>query len=69
MHGLSDVNIPSYHSVEIQRRNPSHVVLWRVAGAGHCGTYSVAPQEFDRRVLAWFDEHSQRATNRTALTN
>jgi hypothetical protein len=58
MHGLSDKNIPAFHSVEIQARNPSKVVLWRLAGAGHCGTHSVAPQEFERRVLAWFAEHS-----------
>lgn len=58
IHGLADRNIPSFHSVEIQSRNPSSVVLWRVAGAGHCGTHSVAPQEFERRVLNWFAEHS-----------
>lgn len=69
IHGLSDVNIPSYHSLEIQARNPSHVVLWRVAGAVHCGTHSVAPEEFDRRVLAWFDEHSQRTAFRTSSAN
>src|SRR5947207_3723339 len=58
IHGLSDENIPAYHSVEIQRRNPSRVALWRVAGAVHCGTHSVVPQEFERRVLEWFAEHS-----------
>ena len=57
MHGLSDENIPPYHSLEIQARNPSHVTLWRVAGAVHCGTHSVAPEEFERRVLNWFAEH------------
>lgn len=60
MHGLADRNIPSFHSVEIQSRNPSIVVLWRVAGADHCGTHSVAPQEFELRVLHWFAEHSTR---------
>ena len=58
IHGLADRNIPSFQSVEIQSRNPSHIVLWREAGAGHCGTHSVAPQEFERRVLDWFAEHS-----------
>jgi hypothetical protein len=63
MHGLSDENIPSFHSAEIQARNPSKVTLWRVAGAGHCGTHSVAPREFERRVLAWFADHSAKRTN------
>jgi fermentation-respiration switch protein FrsA (DUF1100 family) len=68
MHGLSDENIPSFHSVEIQSRNPSRVTLWRVAGAGHCGTHSVAPQEFERRVLMWFTEHSPRVANQAVAT-
>jgi hypothetical protein len=65
MHGLSDENIPSFHSKEIQARNPSKIILWRVAGAGHCGTHSVAPQEFERRVLAWFAEHSSPVVSPT----
>jgi pimeloyl-ACP methyl ester carboxylesterase len=69
IHGLSDVNIPSYHSLEIQRRNPSRVALWRVAGAVHCGTHSVVPQEFERRVLEWFAEHSPPTPNQTVATN
>jgi uncharacterized protein len=63
IHGLSDVNIPSYHSLEIQSRNPLRVALWRVAGAVHCGTHSVVPQEFERRVLEWFAEHSPPTPN------
>ena len=62
MHGLSDENIPPYHSLEIQARNPSHATLWRVAGAGHCGTHSVAPEEFERRVLNWFAQHKIHQT-------
>lgn len=57
LHGLSDRNIPSSNSVEIQTRNPETVVLWRAADAGHCGTHAVAPQEFERRVLSWFANH------------
>jgi fermentation-respiration switch protein FrsA (DUF1100 family) len=63
IHGLSDENIPSFHSIEIQERNPSRLTLWRVAGAGHCGTHSVAPQEFERKVLTWFADHSSKRAN------
>lgn len=67
-HGLSDENIPSFHSVEIRARSSSRGTLWRVAGAGHSGTHSVAPQEFERKVLAWFADHSSRVANRAIAT-
>lgn len=57
LHGLSDRNIPSSQSVEIQAHNPEMISLWRVAGAGHCGTHSVVPEQFEQKVLGWFVEH------------
>lgn len=62
IHGLSDDNIPSYHSDLIHARNPA-VVVWHVSGAGHCGSYQVSPDEFDRRVLAWFSTHASPPRN------
>jgi len=58
IHGLSDRNIPPYHSDLIQAQNPEDVTLWRVPGAVHTGAHAVAPQEFERRVLDWFSTHS-----------
>ena len=58
IHGLSDRNIPPYHSDLIQDENRTHVVVWHVPGAEHCGAYQVSPEEFDRRVLGWFSQHS-----------
>lgn len=58
IHGTSDRNIPSYNSQDIEAANPSKVFLWLVPNAVHCGARSVAPEEFDRRVLSWFSEHS-----------
>jgi uncharacterized protein len=58
IHGLSDRNIPPYHSDLIQGQNRVQVVVWHVPGAGHCGGYQVSPEEFDRRVLGWFSQHS-----------
>lgn len=57
IHGLSDRNIPSFHSSEIQSRNPSKVAVWFVPGAVHCGAHAVAPVDFERRVLGWYSEH------------
>jgi dipeptidyl aminopeptidase/acylaminoacyl peptidase len=61
IHGLNDINIPPYHSDRIRAKNPSSVEVWKVPGAFHTGAHHVAPQEFERRVLGWFAEHSTNA--------
>jgi hypothetical protein len=58
IHGTSDHNIPSYNSKDIQAANPLNAVLWLVPGADHCGAYQAGPEEFGRRILSWFSEHS-----------
>lgn len=60
IHGLSDRNIPPYHSHRIQARNRSNITLWNVTGAGHTGAHQVAPQEFERKVLAYFSTPSSK---------
>jgi dipeptidyl aminopeptidase/acylaminoacyl peptidase len=57
IHGLEDRNIPPFHADEIQRENPSDVVVWKVPGAVHTGARQAAPKEFERRVLGWFAAH------------
>jgi len=61
IHGLSDHNIPAYNSEDIQAANIQTAVLWLVPRAEHCGAHSVAPEEFDRRVLSWLSEHSEKS--------
>jgi pimeloyl-ACP methyl ester carboxylesterase len=56
IHGEIDSNIPVRHSQVIHARNP-HTQLWEVPHADHCGAYSTSPQEFERRLLAWFKQH------------
>ena len=58
IHGLNDRNIPPYHSDLIEAANPGSVALWKVPGAVHTGAAKAAPEEFSRRVLGWFGEHS-----------
>ncbi len=53
IHGAQDDNIPSRHSERIAAHN-AHVRLWLVPGAGHGGAVNAAPQEFEQRVVAWF---------------
>lgn len=59
IHGLNDRNIPPYHSDLIEAANPASVALWKVPGAVHTGADKAAPEEFSRRVLSWFGEHSK----------
>jgi uncharacterized protein len=66
IHGLNDINIPPYHSDLIRARNPSDVEVWKVPGAAHTAAHNVAPQEFERRVLGWFEEHSTNPTPTSA---
>lgn len=55
--GTADRNIPSRHSVSIMRVAGSHAELWEVKGAVHGGAVSVAPVEFEKRILIWFATH------------
>jgi alpha-beta hydrolase superfamily lysophospholipase len=71
IHGTADSNIPVRHSRRIRSRFP-RVQLWEVAGADHCGAISIAPDEFQHKVLDWFqtndhphrDEHSPKLVSK-----
>jgi uncharacterized protein len=52
IHGELDGNIPVRHSRLIHARN-SNTQLWEVPGTDHCGAISVAPEEFERRLVGW----------------
>ena len=54
IHGQFDGNIPVRHSQAIHGVAPQ-TVLWEVPRADHCGAMSTAPQEFESRVLGWFE--------------
>jgi hypothetical protein len=56
IHGMVDHNIPLRHSLRLAARNPE-VKLWEVPDADHCGAIAVAPEEFKRRMLTFFEEH------------
>jgi len=60
IHGQEDSNIPVRHSREIHARAPA-TELWEVPGADHCGAISVAPKEFEERLVRWFSlDHTVR---------
>jgi pimeloyl-ACP methyl ester carboxylesterase len=61
IHGQQDGNIPARHSRTIAAHNPA-LVLWEVPGADHCGAVSVAPDEFENKLIAWFGRHPRVKT-------
>jgi uncharacterized protein len=57
--GLSDRNIPPRHAQQIMKTTSGNCQLWLVPGADHTTAASVAPEEFEHRVLSWFGTHRQ----------
>lgn len=64
IHGLADNNLLPVNSERIRAADPS-AQLWEPAGAGHCGAISTHPDEYERRVVGWFESHDRmvRVTN------
>jgi len=60
IHGKRDDNLPAYNSEMILARSRSRgdaVVLWEPADAGHTGAAAAEPEEYERRVIGWFEGH------------
>ncbi|HYM74458.1 MAG TPA: alpha/beta fold hydrolase [Candidatus Dormibacteraeota bacterium] len=66
IHGQIDSNIPVRHS-RVMHAGNLKTVLWEVPGADHCGAIAVAPQEFESRLLGWF-EGARSSAPKSALT-
>ena len=58
IHGQADSNIPVRHSRMIHMQDP-RTVLWEVPNTDHCGALSVAPKEFESKILDWFSTKPQ----------
>ena len=59
VHGTDDRNISPWHSLILAQAAPDHVQLWLVPAAGHTMAWTVAPKEFETRVLGWFQAHQK----------
>lgn len=59
IHGAADSNISPSNSKALLEAGGDHVELWIVPRAEHCGASSVQPEEFRRRVLNWFQNHTK----------
>lgn len=54
IHGTQDFNIPVRHCQAILKNRLGVTEFWEVPGAGHTGAFGRTPEEFERRVTAWF---------------
>jgi hypothetical protein len=64
--GSEDRSIPLRHSQAVYRAASGPKELWVVPGAGHSGALGTAPEEFERRVLAFYQHlHQQRVLQQT----
>jgi dipeptidyl aminopeptidase/acylaminoacyl peptidase len=66
IHGERDRSISPRHSVILAKAAPDHVQLWLVSNAGHTMAWSAAHQEFETRVLGWFQTHGRTAPQSAA---
>ncbi len=68
IHGQDDRNISPLHSQLIAQAAPDHVQLWLVPHAGHTMAWAAAHQEFERRLLGWFDTHRKQPSHQIHST-
>jgi alpha-beta hydrolase superfamily lysophospholipase len=54
IHGDKDAVIPMRHASHLLEHGEGGVELWCVPGGGHCRALARQPEEFERRVCAWF---------------
>lgn len=54
VHGTEDTNIPVEHSRRLHALPRNKLDIWEVPGAGHVRVLTHSPEEYPRRVLAFF---------------
>ena len=67
--GKNDVDIPMHHSQELAEACNGHCNLWIVPGGQHADAATFAPEEFETRVLDWFDQHATYPAAASASAN
>jgi uncharacterized protein len=57
IHGTGDTNIAPGNSRELLAARPIGSELWQPARATHIKALAYYPEEFERRVISWFNRH------------
>ena len=58
IHGQADENVYPYHAHRIAAHNPAYVSLWEPPRTCHTCAVGSVPDEFERRVIEWFQSHT-----------
>ncbi len=56
--GVNDQDIPKHHAEELQQACHGQCALWIVPGGEHADANTYAKEEFEHRVLDFFDAHA-----------
>jgi len=56
IHGLADERIDVEHGRRVHARAPAGSEIWLVPGAGHVDAYDAEPEEYTRRLTAYYLE-------------
>ncbi len=56
--GVNDLDIPMHHSEELEKACAGNCSLWIVPGGQHADASTYAKEEFEKRVLDFFDAHA-----------
>lgn len=60
IHGKADTFVPTYMGVKIYQACKSEKYIWLVNGAGHGESYYRKPEEYQRKVLEFFERCAGR---------
>ena len=67
--GGNDLDIPMHHSEELEKACPGNCYLWIVPGGQHADTSTYAKEEFEKRVLDFFDAHTPHPNPAATLSS
>jgi uncharacterized protein len=60
--GVNDLDIPMHHSQQLEEACAGQCSLWIVPGGEHADASTFARDEFEKRVLDFFDQHASHET-------
>ena len=67
--GVNDLDIPKHHSEELEKACAGNCTLWIVPGGEHADAATFAKDEFEKRVIDFFDAHHAHPIPTTSLSS
>ena len=67
--GINDQDIPKHHAEELQESCNGHCSLWIVPGGEHADASTFAKEEFEHKVIDFFNAHAAHPTPTANLSS